>query len=259
MDKEAIMKLFDGRREGPGRGLSRRQLFYRVGGGVAGAMLASLGLPGVQDVAEAAGPTSLRDLLRRIGPGGCNPGGGIRGMLPNDHPVISIRDLDRRYAGRAPDSCVPPAPITSRSFHSDVTTPGSLPIGGSLDVTVNSKGDFTFSGHMHDSGFVNLHYALVAAIVTPSGIAYSLAHQGAVDGTSTFFGRKRDDDWINTGANPQLAGNWDQVSKATLFWQLQAGDTLSKSIEDMLEQLLTDALKQLGQAAVTALVALVAA
>ena len=40
-------------------------------------------------------------------------------------------------------------------------------LGGSCQLTVNSNGDWTFSGHMHDSGFDTYDYAVVAVLLTP--------------------------------------------------------------------------------------------
>jgi hypothetical protein len=95
------------------QGLSRRQLLGRVGGSLAGAALASLGLDhGRRAHAQAqAGTISLRDLLRRISAEGCDPSGGIRplllrALLPANPSVISIRDMARRYGGKH-DHCRP--------------------------------------------------------------------------------------------------------------------------------------------------------
>src|SRR4051812_45651463 len=89
------------------RGLSRRQLLRRFGGGCAGWTLASLGLKISPSPAAAAGSISVRDLLRRISDRGCDPSHGIRGALPNDQPYISLRDVARRYANRVVNFCQP--------------------------------------------------------------------------------------------------------------------------------------------------------
>ena len=58
------------------------------------------------------------------------------------------------------------------------------PLGGSVKVVMNNKGDFTFNGHMHNSGFNNIGYVATAVVITPSAIAYSLQHSGHTEGTS---------------------------------------------------------------------------
>lgn len=93
-------------------GLSRRELLCRLAGGYAGALLASVGLVGSQSYAASPGTISLRDLLRRMSANGCDASqlaAGIRRLLPNDHPVISIRDVARRNAGNVVDLCRGPS------------------------------------------------------------------------------------------------------------------------------------------------------
>src|SRR6476620_6545997 len=99
------MDTFDEPTQEFARGLSRRQLLGRVGGGLAGLSLASLGLDLGQSAIAAPASISLRDLLHRISPGGCDASQGIRALLPGSGilgiplPVISIRDVAGRYAG----------------------------------------------------------------------------------------------------------------------------------------------------------------
>jgi hypothetical protein len=89
------------------RGLTRRQLLGRVGGGLAGLTLASLGHDPGRSAAAASGPISVRELLHRISINGCDPSHGIRVALPNDHPVISLRGVASRYAGSVTNFCKP--------------------------------------------------------------------------------------------------------------------------------------------------------
>jgi hypothetical protein len=153
---------------------------------------------------------------------------------------------------------VPAGPKTVH-FHEDVTTQDWAPIGGSIDIDVNANGDFTFSGHMRDSGFLNIHYALVAMITTPSTDVNKLgglpfAHEGAVDGTITLFGRNREDNWSITGNKPEIAAHWGEISQGRLFWRLQAQDTLSGGLEGLIEDTAKDAVKALAKAAVEYLI-----
>jgi LGFP repeat len=142
-------------------------------------------------------------------------------------------------------------------FHDDVVTQDWAPIGGWIDVVVSLKGDFTFIGHMHDSGFPNIGYTLGIVVMAPSGIGYGLSHSGHVDGTITIFGRNRDDDWTDTGNNPHIADNWRDVTQARLFWRLVSSDTLSSGVQGLLEDVAKDAVKALGAAGVSALIALI--
>jgi hypothetical protein len=142
-------------------------------------------------------------------------------------------------------------------LHADISTPDWAPVGGWVNVVVNKRGEFTFSGHMHNSGFPNIHFALAMVLMTPSGIGYSFGRDHTLDGTVTLFGRNRDDDWTDTGANQQLAGNWDQVAQAQLRWRLMAFDTLTRGMQGLIDDLVKDAAQQLGKAGVAALIALI--
>lgn len=93
--------------EAGAEGFSRRQFFVRLGGGLAGVTLASLGLEVRPSHAAPPGPIYVRQLLRRISDKGCDPSHGIRVGLPNDHPVISLRDVARRYYACPVDYCFP--------------------------------------------------------------------------------------------------------------------------------------------------------
>ena len=141
--------------------------------------------------------------------------------------------------------------------HADISTPDWLPVGGWIDVVVNKRGDFTFAGHMHNSGFPNIHFALAIVLMTPSGVGYGFGRDHGLDGTVTILGRNRDDDWIDTGTNQQLAGNWDQVTQSRLHWRLVAHDTLTKGLQGLVEDLVKEAATQFGKAGIAALIALI--
>jgi hypothetical protein len=90
------MNTFDARTEAPPHGLSRRRLLTRAAGGLAGALLAPLGLIGGRSEVRAARVVSLGGLVQQISPN-CNPSHGIRLLLPDDAPVISLLDIIRRF------------------------------------------------------------------------------------------------------------------------------------------------------------------
>jgi hypothetical protein len=90
------MRVFDETTRPASSGLSRRQVLRRAAGGLAGALLASVGLIGAAPAARAAGPVSLRAVLKQLSPT-CDPSHGIRLMLPDDGPVISLLDIVHRF------------------------------------------------------------------------------------------------------------------------------------------------------------------
>jgi hypothetical protein len=177
--------------------------------------------------------------------------------------IVGIKGFTR---GRtiAPPPTPPPAPLPQTlHFHADVTTPDWAPIGGSVDIDVSANGDYIFSGHMHNSGFPNIQYALGTVVLAPTPGGYGaigFAHSGSVDGTSTIFGRNRDNDWTNTGNNPDIAAHWKEIAQGSgLSWKLQAQDTLSGGLEGLLEDTAKDAVKALAKAAVDYLIKAVVA
>ena len=141
--------------------------------------------------------------------------------------------------------------------HADISTPDWLPVSGWVDVVINRRGDFTFTGHMHNSGSLNVHFTLVIVLMTPSGIGYGFSRTHALDGTVTFLGRHRDDDWADTSNNPQLAGNWGQLTQSRLHWRLVANDTLSAGVQGLVEDLVKEAASEFGKAGIAALIALI--
>ena len=130
------------------------------------------------------------------------------------------------------------------------------PLGGWVKVVMNNKGDFTFTGHMHNSGATIIEYVANVVVITPSGIAYTLQHSGRTEGTVAglpFGTPDRDDDWATPGNNPHIRDNWKQVSQARLLVRVDAHDKTLGGIQALLEE----GLKELGKAAVTALIALI--
>lgn len=138
----------------------------------------------------------------------------------------------------------PPA-LTLRS---NVTTDGWAPIGGWVQVDAHSDGTYAFSGHMHNSGGLNLRYTLAATLVTPTGQSFGFARVGhQVDGTETLFGRNRDDNWNAAADDIEIQRNWDQVQRAQLYWRIVASDTIRGKIEDLLEDIAKEGFKRLKQ------------
>jgi hypothetical protein len=150
-----------------------------------------------------------------------------------------------------------PTPATLH-FHDTLTS--GLPLGGWVDIVMNGLGDFTFSGHLHDSGFDNIDYTLSVVVISPSGTGIAFQRSGHTEGTSAglpFGTPNRDDDFAKPDFNQRISDHWDQFTQASLFWRLDATDTLAEGAGTSLEDLATQALKALGSAATAALIALI--
>ena len=136
-----------------------------------------------------------------------------------------------------------------------------LPLGGSASVVVSNTGTFTFATHADDSGADNIDYTLSAVLMTPSGIAFTFAHQGHVEGTTgavpIVSTPKRDDFQTSSGTNPALKDDFGNLFNSVLAARLTGTDTLIGGITKFINDVIDDAAKQLGQAAAKAVIAIV--
>lgn len=133
-------------------------------------------------------------------------------------------------------------------------------LGGTCTIAMNNNGDWTFSGHLHDSGFDSYDFSVVAVVLTPSGIAYTMQHQGHTQGTSANpFGPNRDDNWTNSDNNPSIRNNWAQVVPAVWQVRVVSQDDLAAAVSDLLQQALQDLVKQGIKSGIEETIALIAA
>lgn len=135
----------------------------------------------------------------------------------------------------------------------------STALGGTCQIVANNNGDWTFSGHMHDSGFDTYDYGVAAVLVTPSGIGYTLSYQGRAEGTSAglpFGTPRRDDNWTRSGNNPSLRDNWLQVAQAVFKVEVTSQDKLAGGISDLVQQALKDLAQKGIEAGIIALISL---
>jgi hypothetical protein len=99
---------------------------------------------------------------------------------------------------------------------------------------------------MHDSGFDSYDFTIVVAIMTPSGIGYTLSYQGHTEGTSANpFGPNRDCNWTTSGNNSSIKTNWEQVKSAALAWQIESQDLLGQALSDLVQNAVKQALQDL--------------
>jgi hypothetical protein len=143
------------------------------------------------------------------------------------------------------------------AFESGPVT-SDLPLGGSIHLVVRRNGDYAFSGHAHDSGFSNVDYAFSVVLATAAGTAYTFARRGHVEGTSgNPFGPDRNSDFTVTGNVPAIASDWENVLTSGFMPtpKLSGEDKLVGSLAD----LIAEAAKEIGEAAIKAAVTALAA
>jgi hypothetical protein len=152
----------------------------------------------------------------------------IVGAQLQPEPVTSLRALGASVGIAAPLSLAGllnalASPVT---FHSEITTPPGTALGGTVDLTLFSDGRFTFSVHMHDSGFDPYTFRVRCAARAPNGLTVVFQASGHTDGTgSNLFGHvDRDFDHSEDSHNPMIQAYWLDIRRASI--------TLGKSYED---------------------------
>lgn len=134
-----------------------------------------------------------------------------------------------------------------------------LPLGGSAHLVVQRNGHFTFSTHAHDSGFDNIRYVIGAVLMSPTGIAFTFAKEGRVEGEVAglpFGTPRRDDDFIHSAVDPNLATEFELLASGGRFLATLTGvDLLAQGVNELIQEMV----KELAQEGVKAVIALIAA
>jgi hypothetical protein len=94
-------------------------------------------------------------------------------------------------------------------LHSTLETDTS--VGGWSNWTMTSRGDWRWTGHLHNSGFVGFDVAIAIRLnfVDDSGKGYATSAEGETDGTSS-TGSNRDFNWEQFGHADVIRDNWDR-------------------------------------------------
>jgi hypothetical protein len=151
---------------------------------------------------------------------------------------ISLRALALRYGLEPPISLlnllglIESPPVT---FHQDVVTPSGTALGGWVEMTLRSDGSYTFSGHMHDSGWDPYDFR-VRAVVSAADVAVAAQHSGHTDGTGSapFGSPNRDNDWSESNTEPRIQRYWSELRQATMTVSKSYADTgVLHALEDL--------------------------
>jgi hypothetical protein len=170
--------------------------------------------------------------------------------IPMQELPPALSELEREFFKERYDKDPPPAPQPpdSISRNEQINFPDwYAAAGGWTSLTLHSNGDWNFSGHMHDSGFVSYGDSVVWAVKNlGSDEIYVFPHGGHMDGTAaTIWGGSRNDDWNNTGTNQVLADSWEGFFKPGGGFHL----TMQARVNTDLKAVIDDAEKILGLAA----------
>jgi hypothetical protein len=170
--------------------------------------------------------------IRSLGTGQTNPEAavGLRALAQTVglSPPFSTLDMINRLK----------MPI---SFHETITTPSGTALGGTVDLTLFSNGAYSFTVHMHDSGFDPYDFRVRCAFTTPGGVILLFQASGHTDGTgSSLFGTiHRDFDHKEEGSHPMIQPNWLDVRAGSMSVSKSYEDSgLLSTIEDIAKDLL---------------------
>lgn len=134
-----------------------------------------------------------------------------------------------------------PAPQPGFRVRTELRTDGWAPIEGWTEITANPNGDFTFSGHIHNSGAINIRFTLGAVLASKvGGFAFAVENK-RVDGTEVVFGRNRDFNWNQSGNSAAIAKTWDPFSKSQLSTRLVASASIGSGLTSMLRNIAREA------------------
>lgn len=123
-----------------------------------------------------------------------------------------------------------------KKFHADIVTHDGVSLGGNIDVSINSNGQWRIITHVHNSGLPKYHYQLIVKIVTPNGIVYAFQHGGSAEGTENSditHGPHRDDDWDKSGFANIVQTNWNTISIGSMQWQIFYQDDITAVFTDL--------------------------
>ncbi len=153
-------------------------------------------------------PISARALIQQLG------------LTPPVSLLALIRDLDV---------------VASRSFHQDIVTPEGTPLGGWVDLQVQSNGNYQITFHMHSSSIAgNFDFDLRAYLNIPNGPTFFFHHSGHVSGVDSA-------DYPESGTNPLIAMYWSEIQSSggfTVAKDYQWGGivgTLDSLVKDILD------------------------
>ncbi len=122
-----------------------------------------------------------------------------------------------QIAWRASDGQIVKLPQTVTVAPKAVTTPDGTALGGSVSLTLNSLGEYTFACHMHSSGLASYDFTVRAAFTSSLVAVLVFQHSGHVEGTDATtptHAPNRNDDYSETDVHPLISFFWPNADFA---------------------------------------------
>jgi len=146
----------------------------------------------------------------------------VAGFMGMDQPT-SIRELLARI-----DRMPPSITLTQ-----NVVTGAAL--GGTVTLTIDRDGGYTFSGWMEASGIPSYQFTVIASVCSDAGVTVASLHSGRVYGFDT--PGNRNDSWSETGTDADLAklmrNTWPLTSHGalTVTYSEELAGTLGTAVD----------------------------
>ena len=132
--------------------------------------------------------------------GWTDPDTGATGLVSHFQRGAVAWTADTGDVVEFPDRVVLRAPIVSEAA-----------VDGWVELTLSSSGFFSYTGHLHNSGFVGLNVTIASGVRIP-GTTAALALPSLeknVGGTASFD--DRDEDWDEQGDAAEIRAHWDAL------------------------------------------------
>jgi hypothetical protein len=162
------------------------------------------------------------------GPYTCRQGYVWREAIPYDLVCVppSVRDTEAYNNTQAGAN-----QIQQVSMPITITFSNGVPVGGWFNLTMNSSGQVTISGHYHDSGATTYDEDLVVSWRTNTGVAFEASHSFTTYGT--FDSGSRDSFWNQSSVDPSVTANWAAISTGSGHWTADANLNLGAIWNDI--------------------------
>jgi hypothetical protein len=159
--------------------------------------------------------------------GSCHAGGG--GHVAQGYMFVLPHDL---VPGRA-----------EFQRRTELHTNGWAPVSGWTEITGSSNGDIRFSGHLHNSGAINIRCSVILYGFSPSDQVFVLTVENKrLDGTEVLFGRNRDFNWNQVfNAGSMSHRRWDDLVAARFSARISASSEAGSGIRELAANIVDEA------------------
>ncbi len=147
----------------------------------------------------------------------------VRLHVSSDAPDMETQPLNLRwlaYNGNQTGTLNLKLSIETESIVHDTGPVRADTVSGFGQLGLNSRGFWSFQGHLHKAAFVGNHYAFAIVLEhrDPSGKAVAFVQEDTLGGT--LDPRSRDSDWQQNDHSTFISDNWEAIRNTGIRWNL---------------------------------------